>query len=573
MAHVQRNLSELASRDYDLVIVGGGIFGAAAAWDATLRGLSVALLERADFAHAASANCFKMIHGGIRYLQHADLIRLRQSVAERSAFLRIAPHLARPLPILIPTYGHGMKGKEILAAGMKLYDLLTADRNRGIADPSRRIPATRTLSARQVAELYPALDVPGFTGGAVFHDGQMHSPARLLLAFLLSASARGARMANYAEATSLLRSGDRITGVRVRDTLEGGEYEVRGRVVLNAAGGLAPQWLARSLGQALSPVPTFSRDACFVVRRTLPGPYALAVSGGSRDPDAIFSRDARHLFLVPWRDCTLVGVWHRVWKEDPDRVAVSDAELQAWLEEINAACPWLELRREEVALTQCGLVLFGENRPGAQDLSYGKRSLLVDHRRTDAVDGLLTLIGVRYTTARAEADRAVRLVFQQLGRSAPRSRTAWTPLWGGEIDSFEALEREARAARPEGVSDASLSALLQNHGSGYRQVLECAKDDATLVLTLPGSGTLRAEVVHAVRGEMAVRLEDVVFRRTDLGTSGHPGAAGLEACAGLMAAELGWSPARTSEELARTLAAFPSAPAAPHRAGRIAPGH
>ena len=141
-----RNLSELAARDYDLVIVGGGIFGVCAAWDASLRGLSVALLEASDFAHGASANCFKMIHGGIRYLQHADLIRLRQSTAERSAFLRIAPHLARPLPILIPTYGHGMKGKEILATGMKVYDLLTADRNRGIADRTRHIPGTYTLS-------------------------------------------------------------------------------------------------------------------------------------------------------------------------------------------------------------------------------------------------------------------------------------------------------------------------------------------------------------------------------------------------------------------------------------------
>src|SRR5262245_8791746 len=187
---MQRNLSELASRDYDLVVVGGGIFGVCAAWDAALRGLSVALLEASDFAHGASANCFKMIHGGIRYLQHADLIRMRQSTAERSSFLRIAPHLAAPLPILIPTYGHGMKGKEILATGMKVYDVLTADRNRGIADPTRHIPPTHTLSAARVRELHPYLDRPDLTGGAVFHDGQMYSPARLALAFLLSAHAR-----------------------------------------------------------------------------------------------------------------------------------------------------------------------------------------------------------------------------------------------------------------------------------------------------------------------------------------------------------------------------------------------
>ena len=149
---VRRNLPDLASREYDLLIVGGGIFGACAAWDATLRGLSVALVEQTDFAHAASANCFKMIHGGIRYLQHADLIRTRQSTAERSAFLRIAPHLASPLPIFLPTFGHGTKGKEFLGAGMKVYDLLTADRNRHIPDPARKIPATRTWSRKQTLE-------------------------------------------------------------------------------------------------------------------------------------------------------------------------------------------------------------------------------------------------------------------------------------------------------------------------------------------------------------------------------------------------------------------------------------
>jgi len=266
-----RNLAQISSRDYDLVIVGGGIFGICAAWDAVLRGLSVALLERADFGHAASANCFKMIHGGIRYIQHADIVRLRHSAAERSAFLRIAPHLARPLPIFVPTYGHGMKGKEILSIGMKAYDLLTADRNRGIADPGRQIPATRTLSRSDALDLYPFLDASNFTGGAVFHDGQMHSPdlypfldasnftggavfhdgqmhspARLALSVLLSAVAHGAEAANHAEVTDLLRSGDTVRGVRVRDTQDGSEYEVAGRVVLNATGSCAGSCRVRS---------------------------------------------------------------------------------------------------------------------------------------------------------------------------------------------------------------------------------------------------------------------------------------------------------------------------------------
>ena len=145
---MKRDLASLADRAYDLVIVGGGIFGACAAWDAVLRGLSVALVERHDFASGASAQSFKMVHGGIRYLQHADIGRLRASCFERSALLRVAPHLVQPLPILIPTYGHARAGKEFLGAGMLLYDLLTLDRNRGITDAERRIRWSEFLSRR-----------------------------------------------------------------------------------------------------------------------------------------------------------------------------------------------------------------------------------------------------------------------------------------------------------------------------------------------------------------------------------------------------------------------------------------
>ena len=136
---MKRNLEKLTVKEYDLVIRGGGIFGICAAWDAVLRGFSVALVERGDFAHATSANCFKMVHGGIRYLQHGDLYRIRESSNERRALLRIAPHLVHPLPIAIPTYGYGMRSKALLQAAFWLYEGITVDRNRGIPDPKQHI--------------------------------------------------------------------------------------------------------------------------------------------------------------------------------------------------------------------------------------------------------------------------------------------------------------------------------------------------------------------------------------------------------------------------------------------------
>ncbi len=559
---MRRNLARLASGRYDLVVLGGGIFGICAAWDAALRGLSVALLERRDFAHGASANCFKMIHGGIRYLQHADVARVRQSARERRVLLRVAPHLARPLPVFVPTYGHGLKGKEVLGAGVAAYDLLTFDRNRGVSDPARRVPASRRVSREEALSLFPGLDGPGFTGGAIFHDGQMYSPARLAFAFLESAVGEGASAANHAEVTGLLQRDGRVEGVRVRDALSDQVFEVRARAVLNATGGWSERLLHASLGRGVEPTPTYSRDSYFVIRRQLSPDLALAISGSTRDPDAIFSRAARHLFLVPWRGRTLVGVWHRVHRGDPDEARVTEEELDRQIAEVNAGYPALDLRREEVALVHHGLVLFGENQPDARDLSYGKRSLLVDHGRTHGVAGLLSLLGVRYTTARSEAVGAIDAVEALLGRAPTPSRTAERPVSGGAIDDFEAFARDARGRSPAGVGEAALRGLLHLHGTGYPRVLALADERADLLRELPGSDTLAAAVVHAAREEMAERLEDAVFRRTDLGTGGAPGPGALETAADLMAAELCWSAERRKAELEATLACFPPASAA-----------
>src|ERR1700679_14245 len=334
---MKRDLAALAAERFDLLIVGGGAFGAAAAWDATLRGLRVALIEQRDFASGASAECFKMVHGGIRYLQHADIRRLRASCAERSAMLRIAPHLVTPLPILIPTYGHGRQGKAFLAAGMYVYDLLTSGRNSDIADETRRIAGTKLMSRTQTLELFPELEQRSLTGGAVFEDGQMYNTARLVLAFVQSAVSRGATAANYTEATGVLWDEARLCGARVRDTLRGEKFDIRAKLVLNAAGPWADYLLQAGERFGTHRRGHFSRDACFIVNRKPQSRYALAVPGASRDSDAVVSRAARHLFSVPWRDRTLIGVWHRLFAERPETARVEEAEIMEWIAEMNGS--------------------------------------------------------------------------------------------------------------------------------------------------------------------------------------------------------------------------------------------
>lgn len=560
---MHRDLATLANQPFDLVVVGAGLHGICTAYDASVRGLRVALIEQNDFVSGTSANSFKIIHGGIRYLQHADIYRIRESGRERTALFRVAPHLAYPLPIMIPTYGHGVKGPEVLAAGLGLYDLLVFDRNRGIHDPDRQVPGGRVISRDDVLAAFPTLDARRLTGAAVFADGQIYNPPRLGLAFVRSAVAAGCVVANYVEAVSFRRSENRVTGVIVRDRLSGETFPIEARIVVNAAGPWAETLLRRDAGLALVPPGTYSRDACFVVRRRLTEHVALAVPGQTRDPDAIVSRAARHLFLAPWRDYTLVGTWHVVHHGAPDAFTVTVPELQAFLDEVNAGCPGLDLRLDDVTLWNAGLTLFGENAEGAVNLRYGKRSRVVDHSHSHGIDGLITQIGVRLTTARGVAERVVDLVFRKLERSNPRCTTAERPIHGGATGPFETFVAELARGDLKGQPDKVVRSLAHNYGSDYRTLLAHCRAHPRGWERLGGSHVLAGEVLHAVRNEMAVRLADVLFRRTDLGTADIPNADAVRTAADLMGSELGWSADRVAAEVAEVASAY--ARLAPHR--------
>jgi glycerol-3-phosphate dehydrogenase len=547
---MKRDPAQLADREFDLLVVGAGAFGAAAAWDASLRGLRVALIEQSDFGSGASAECFKMVHGGIRYLQHADIRRLRSSCAERTALLRIAPHLVKPLPIAIPTYGHGRKGKAFLAAGMLAYDLLTANKNAGIRDRSRRIARSKLLSRTETLELFPELESRALTGAAVFEDGQMYNTARLVLAFVKSAVSRGAAAANYIQALSFLWSKNRVSGVRARDLEDGSDFDIRARLVLNAAGPWADYLLDDPGHFGAHRRGHFSRDACFLVDRVPRTSHALAVPGWSKDSDAVVSRAARHLFAVPWRDYTLIGVWHRLFTERPDTAQVDESEIAAWMAEMNAAYPALRLRREDVLYANCGLVPFGDERSAGGELSFGKESRYIDHR-AQGIEGLVTLIGIRYTTARGDSAKALDLLLEQMSNPPPRAPTDRLALAGGDFEDFGALQAAARREVPAHISTSTLEAWLRNHGSDFRSLARLAQ---TLGEAEPLGGTdaVMAEVTHAVRREMAVRLQDVILRRTDMGSGAHPGRAAIEQTAHGMQRLMGWTDERRAAEVTDT---------------------
>lgn len=538
---ITREITALTGRVFDLIVVGGGFFGAAAAWEAASRGLVVALIEKNDFISASSANHLKMAHGGIRYTQHADIPRIRESCHERSTLLRIAPHLVEPLPIIIPTYGHGMKGKEILRAGMAFYDLVTCDRNRGIQCPDRKVPRGSFLNTEEVAAVIPGIEQKGLTGAAVFYDGQMYNPPRLGVSFIRSASSAGATALNYCELKKIEIHSGRVCGVEVLDSLTGETVSVQCKSVLLTAGGWTHRLLKEATGIELQPEPAFSRDLAFIIDRPLIKQYGFACPLKTKDADAVLDRGGRHLFVAPWRDRTLVGVWHGIFKQSPDQVSTTTEELSSYLAEVNAAHPGFSLKLDDISMVLTGLTLFGaEEHQDKGEMSFGKRSLLTDHKVQNGVNGLVSLIGVRATMARGMAEKAVNMLATHIDHPIKPSATSTTPVFGGNLESVESLLTEVRTAYREELPEDVIYALVRNYGSEYKRVLQYGQENPLLLMPIGSSTVIGAEIIHAIREEMAIKLMDIIFRRTDLGTTGTISHAEITACGSLMAKELNW---------------------------------
>lgn len=530
-----RNLARLADSSVDLLVIGAGIYGAAIAWEAAARGLSVAVIDRGDFGAATSFNSFKTIHGGLRELQRAAFGDMREFIRERRALSRIAPHLVHPLAFVVPTYRQPLRSRTLMRAVLTVHDLVAFDRN-ALGDPAKHLPRGRVLSRAECLDRHPLVDPNGVTGGAMWYDAQMSSADRLTLAFIRSACRAGASAANYVEAVGFTARGSRITGVRARDRLTGDAFEVRARLVINAAGPWAPALLATLGSPSPRPlVPAFSRAMNVVVG---PIPAASGLGGLAH---------GRFLFAAPWRDAAIVGTGHAAHTGSPDALQVTRRDVEAFLAEARRAFPRACWTLDDVRLVHAGL-LPARHRSTSPDALL-KRSLVRDHRH-DGVEGLVTVVGVRYTTARATAERAVDTALAALGRPPVPSRTATTPLVGGDIERLDDYERAAVATAPVGVGASLVVRLVRAYGTEHRVLLDAMRSRPELAAPLaPGAAVTRAEILHAIRHEMARRLADVVIRRTDLGSAGHPGREAVRAAGDMMAVEFGWTQARLQEEL------------------------
>ena len=530
MQPLLRNLDQLFDREFDVLVVGAGIAGACAAWDAAMRGMSVALIDAADFASGASSNSLKLLHGGLRYVKRILPREAREAVRERRTWLRIAPHLVEPLPILVPAYDRSMQNPLFVRLLLTASDTVAWDRNHGLSE-ERRIARSRMLTRSEVLALVPALAETRPAGGALFHDAQIRNTERLVLEIVRAAASAGAVVANHvAFDSSILRHGA-VVGARLTDRITGAKGELRTRAIILAVGGDVPAAIERVLPDV--PVRTHRYSLAMNVMMRATG-LPVAVTLPSRMSDA---RQSRQLLWVPWRDREILGTYHRHLVEPSSHPRIEEEDVVAFLDEVNRVIPSLHLEREDILLVHAGTLPLAEASRRA-DLQLLRRHRIIDHTAHGA-SGAVSLISVKYTTGRLAAEEAVNLAQERVGREVSPSVTSITPLPSAP-DNVSALRHEAVQKHGQLLPEDIIDHLVGTYGTRYTQVLAHRETTAHWNQRVhTSSPVIYAELVHGVRDEMAQTADDLLRRRTELGARGVSDNAVLARIADVLGHELG----------------------------------
>ena len=483
---MNRNVESLSEQTFDLVIIGGGILGAGIARDASMRGLSVALIEKNDFASGTSSASTKLIHGGLRYLKQFAFRLVAESCRERSVLLDMAPHLVNPLPLLMPVYSGDQDSLFRLRLGTTLYDWMTFPRH-------PLMPRHTTLTPSEAVALEPTLPMTGQHGGAlqgavVVYDCQMDD-SRLCIETILDAERRGAVCINYCRATGLRMHGSRVDAVQAVDAITGNSLDVRARTYINAAGPWAEQicdWNKAAEGIRLSP----TKGVHLVIPRV------------QKDHGLYFpsKTDGRMIFLVPWDDVSLIGTSDTDFSEDPGEARSEADDIAYLLGQLKSIMP-------DAGVTQSDIMA---SFAGVRALVRSDSRLPSSRSREEKIarqgDNLLNVAGGKYTTFRAVADKAIREVYRMNQQRPSACTTATTPL------------RDSRPPR-SGVQLATSPEVYES------------------------------DIVHACQLEKAVTLTDVMRRRTRLALSPHGGAQVAGNVSHLMAARCDWDDATRTKQV------------------------
>lgn len=521
-------LGRLAHEEWDLLVIGGGVNGLATAWDAALRGLRVAIIDKDDWGSGTSSWSSRLIHGGLKYLEHVEFGLVYESLRDREWLLRAAPHLVKPLAFIMPFYKTNKNGPAILRLGMFLYDVLSFGKS---------VPNHRIFSRAQTIAREPGIVPRDLTGSGVYYDAQVSYAERLSIELLLAAEDAGAVALNYAQADGLIREGGRVTGATVLDRESGERRDVRAKVNVNAAGPWIDELLAGS-PMGATRLNGGTKGTHLVVDRFPGGPTDECVYYEARS-------DGRQVLVIPWLDRYLIGSTDKRFTGDIDRAMPDDEEIDYILAETNTVFPDANLTRDSVAYAYTGI----RPLPYAPNRAEGKvtrKHIVKDHGPDHP--GLITLIGGKLTTFRTLGEHAADAVARRLGNRA-RSTTRTTVLPGSAVSPADALAAVLRTA--PALSPERGAALVDRYGARAVRVAELAVREFGFDASAdPAASILRAETALAVREEQAVHLRDVLARRTMVGLENDLGRSAIDTVVRQMAIESSWDAARSEREVA-----------------------
>jgi glycerol-3-phosphate dehydrogenase len=521
---VKPNAPDTASQTLDLIVIGAGINGAGIARDAAMRGLKVLLLDKGDISSGTSAWSTRLIHGGLRYLEHGEVGLVRESLRERERLLRIAPHLVRPLPMLLPVYKGARRGLLTIRAGMILYDLLS---------PGKSLERHKMLSPEETRARAPGLAMENLRGAALYYDAQVEYAERLVFENALSAVRAGALIQTYSRVDKLVVEEGTVRGVEYTDLSDKTTHVARAHVTLNVSGPWVDEVLAQN-GRPAQRLICGTKGSHLVVD---------AFEGAPANALYVEARaDGRPFFIIPWNGSYLIGTTDLPYDGSPDEAAASEEEIAYLLAETNRVIPRAQLTRDHVSYTYSGVRPL-PCRTRADPAGVTRRHFIRDH--APALGGFLSVIGGKLTTYRNLSEQAVDAVFKKLGRKAPACRTAAEPLPGAPCQDFAAqFKRESNLPEP------AAARLLKIYGARAEEVLKLAAEDEGLREPFSRvSGAIGAEVVFSFREEMAQTLTDCLWRRTMVGMNSEAGLDAIEAAAEIGKRYLGWDDERVEREI------------------------
>jgi glycerol-3-phosphate dehydrogenase len=521
----------LEAKEFDAIIIGAGINGAGIARDAARRGLRVLLLDKGDIAGGTSSWSTRLIHGGLRYLEYGELGLVRESLRERELLLRHAPHLVRPLPMLIPIYRQASRGRLTIRAGMLAYDILSFGKS---------LDHHHMLSLDETLRRAPGLAPAGLRGAALYYDAQVEYAERLVLENALDARDQGALIRTYARVDRLLMDEGSVRGVEFTDLLaESGGHIARAPLTVNVAGPWVDQLIQAGLSHPAPRLIGGTKGSHLVVKEFQGAPpCALYVEA---------ALDGRPFFIIPWNGLYLIGTTDQRYEGDLDHVEASAEEIDYLLRETNRAVPAANLKRESILYTYSGVRPLAFD-AGAKEKGITRRHFIHDH--APGVGGLLSIVGGKLTTYRHLSEQAVDLIFKKLDRKSPACATACEPLPGADTNDFAAFSDEFKnkSLLPASVNER----LLRIYGTRAPLVQEIALSGDVLLRESfsPSTGAIGAEILFAFRHEMARTLSDCLMRRTMLGMGPAAGLGDDERAAGIAQKYLGWSRNEAEREVA-----------------------